>query len=192
MNCLEKLSLGNRLEQIKNELNSENFVKGKGLGNEISYYVFEYDPKEELMVREYIKYIIKEFNKINYNRKIIEFDLYKMLIGFLKQEGDFQQIIDLEDREGKSYILEAISTFVNSDVYCEIIQEMSEGFDIIFLTGIGKVYPFMRSHNILNNLQQYLKKKPVVMFYPGEYSGQDLKLFKKFKDENYYRAFPLV
>lgn len=192
MNCLEKLSLGNRLEQIKNELNSENFVKGKGLGNEISYYVFEYDPKEELMVREYIKYIIKEFNKINYNRKIIEFDLYKMLIGFLKQEGDFQQIINLEDREGKSYILEAISTFVNSDVYCEIIQEMSEGFDIIFLTGIGKVYPFMRSHNILNNLQQYLKKKPVVMFYPGEYSGQDLKLFKKFKDENYYRAFPLV
>ncbi|OOB75060.1 hypothetical protein AXF41_01810 [Clostridium haemolyticum] len=189
---MEKVSLGNRLERIANELNSENFVKGKGLGNEISYYVFDYDPKEELMVREYIKHIIKEFNKINSNRKIIEFDLYKMLIGFLKQEGDFQQIIDLENREGKEYILEAVATFVNSDIYCEMIQEMSEGFDIIFLTGIGKVYPFMRSHNILNNLQQYLKKKPLVMFYPGEYSGQDLKLFKKFKDENYYRAFPLV
>lgn len=189
---MEKLSLGKRLERIANELSSENFIKGKGLGNEISYYVFDYDPKEELMVREYIKYIIKDFNKINSNRKIIEFDLYKMLIEFLKNEGDFHQIIDLENREGKEYILEAVATFVNSDIYCKIIQESSEGFDIIFLTGIGKVYPFMRSHNILNNLQQYLKKKPLVMFYPGEYSGQDLKLFKKFKDENYYRAFPLV
>ncbi|MFD3156695.1 DUF1788 domain-containing protein [Haloimpatiens sp. FM7330] len=189
---MKKVSLGDRLEQIINELNSENFIKGKGLGNEIEYYIFDYDPKEEIMVREYVKYIIKEFNKVNSNRKIIEFDLYKMLIGFLKQEGDFEQIINLENREGKEYILEAVGTFVNSDIYCKIIKERSEDFDIIFLTGIGKVYPFMRSHNILNNLQQYLKKKPLVMFYPGEYSGQDLKLFKKFKDENYYRAFPLV
>lgn len=187
-----KLSLGERLERIIDELSSDNFINGKGLGNEIGYYIFDYEPKEELMVREYIKYIIKEFNKLNCNRKIIEIDLYKILVKFLKQEDDFHQIINLENKEGKEYILEAISTFINADIYCEIIREMSEESGIIFLTGIGKVYPFMRSHNILNNLQQYLNNKPVVMFYPGEYSGQDLKLFKKFKDENYYRAFPLV
>jgi hypothetical protein len=50
----------------------------------------------------------------------------------------------------------------------------------------------VRSHNVLNNLHQVLDSVPVVMFYPGRYSGQNLQLFGTIKDDNYYRAFPLV
>jgi len=50
----------------------------------------------------------------------------------------------------------------------------------------------VRSHNILNNLQEVIDKKPVIMFFPGKYDGQSLQLFNKFKDDNYYRAFRLV
>lgn len=187
------ISLNDKLSKIKEKMLSEKFIEGRGLGNEISYYVFDYDPKDELLVREHIQAIIKEFNRSVANEKIIEFDLYKMLINFVKDEGDFNQIIRLEEAEGKDYILDAITTFVTPEVYADKINENSEGYGIIFLTGIGKVYPYMRSHNILNSLQQVLdKNKKLVIFYPGEYSGQDLTLFNKFKDENYYRAFPLV
>lgn len=187
------MSLNDKLSKIKEKMLSEKFIEGRGLGNEISYYVFDYDPKDELLVREHIRAIIKDFNRSAANEKIIEFDLYKMFIEFLKEEGDFNQIIKLEESEGKDYILEAITTFVTPEIYAEKINERSKGYEIIFLTGIGKVYPYMRSHNILNSLQQVLdKKKKLVMFYPGEYSGQDLTLFRRFKDENYYRAFPLV
>jgi len=59
------------------------------------------------------------------------------------------------------------------------------------LTGIGLVFPYIRSHTILNNLQSVIKKTPVVIFFPGVYDGNSLNLFGKLKDDNYYRAFLL-
>lgn len=44
----------------------------------------------------------------------------------------------------------------------------------------------------LNNLQHIFDDVPVVLFYPGEYTGQTLTLFNRFIDDNYYRAFNLV
>ena len=63
--------------------------------------------------------------------------------------------------------------------------------NIFFLTGIGQVYPFLRSHTVLNNLQNSVKDRPTVMFFPGIYDGTSLSLFGKLKDDNYYRAFNL-
>ncbi len=184
--------LYDKLQKIIDRIKDERFIDGTGLGNEISYYIFDYDPKEELVVRKYIMHIKKELNKVGSNRKVIEFDLYKMFIELLKEEDIFEQIIFLEKTEGKDYVLNAVTPFITPEMFAEKINTESQEYDIIFLTGIGKVYPFMRSHNILNVLQPYFSKKPIVVFYPGEYSGQDLTLFGKFKDENYYRAFPLI
>lgn len=189
---MHSLSVYKRLEKIIEKVKSDQFLAGRGCGNEISYYIFDYDPKEELVVREYVRHIIKEFAKKTSNRTIIEIDLYKLFIDFLKDEGDFETIIQMEAAEGREAIFNAITPFLTPNVYSQKIREMAEEHQIIFLTGVGKIYPFMRSHNILNQLQQYMGKKPLVVFYPGQYSGQDLTLFGKFKDENYYRAFPLI
>ena len=110
----------------------------------------------------------------------------------LKEQDVFEQIMDMEKTDSKEYIFQAVTPLINEDMYTAKIEEEHKGYDIIFITGVGKVYPFMRSHNILNNLHRILGKKPLVMFYPGEYTGQDLTLFNKFFDENYYRAFPLT
>ena len=42
------------LGKIESEIGKTSFLNGKGLGNEVSYYVFDYDPKDEILVREYI------------------------------------------------------------------------------------------------------------------------------------------
>ena len=63
---------------------------------------------------------------------------------------------------------------------------------VVFLTGIGKCYPILRSHKVLNNLHQAFVRVPVVMFFPGTYDEQELVLFNEIKDDNYYRAFRLV
>ena len=63
---------------------------------------------------------------------------------------------------------------------------------VVFLTGIGKCYPILRSHKVLNNLHQAFVRCPVVMFFPGTYNEQELILFNEIKDDNYYRAFRLV
>ena len=62
----------------------------------------------------------------------------------------------------------------------------------MLLTEVGAAYPLLRSHSMLNNLHERLDRVPVVMFFPGTYDGQQLRLFGLFKDDNYYRAFRLL
>ena len=72
------------------------------------------------------------------------------------------------------------------------IEENTPENAIVFLTGIGKCYPLLRSHKVLNNLSQSFGRVPVVLFFPGTYDEQSLILFDELKDDNYYRAFRLV
>ena len=72
------------------------------------------------------------------------------------------------------------------------IVEQTPDRAVVFLTGVGKAFPFVRSHNILNNLHQVLDRVPVILFYPGRWNGQSLSLFGTIQDGNYYRAFPLI
>lgn len=185
-------NLNERLDQIIPKIKDEKFINGRGLGNEISFYVFDYEANSELIVREYIKYIKKEFNHKETNRHIIEFDLYKMLIEIAKEKRIFEHIFKMEERQGKDVLFRAMSTFAEPNVFLQKIREQLKNYNVVFLTGIGKAYPFVRSHNILNNLQEVLDKTAVIMFFPGRYDGQSLQLFGKFKDDNYYRAFRLV
>ena len=48
------------LRKIESEIGKTSFLNGKGLGNEVSYYVFDYDPKDEILVREYIDKLVKK------------------------------------------------------------------------------------------------------------------------------------
>jgi hypothetical protein len=74
----------------------------------------------------------------------------------------------------------------------EHIKNLTPDNAIVLLTGVGKCYPVLRAHKVLNNLHQVLDHVPVVMLYPGSYDGQELVLFGSLKDDNYYRAFRLV
>lgn len=186
------VNLYSRLDQIIPKIKEEKFVDGRGLGNEISFYVFDYEPENELLVRDYISHIKKEFNYESSNRKIIEFDLYKLLLEITREKRIFDRIFQMEERQGKDALFKAMVTFAKPEIFLKKIEEKLGDNDVVFLTGIGKVYPFVRSHNILNNLQEVIDKKPVIMFFPGKYDGQSLQLFNKFKDDNYYRAFRLV
>lgn len=185
-------NLYSRLDQIIPKIHEKKFLEGRGLGNEISFYVFDYEPESELIVRDYITHIKKEFSHETSERKIIEFDLYKMLIEITKEKRVFDRIFEMEEKQGKTMLFRALTTFAKPEVFLKKIEEQAGNHNVIFITGIGKVYPFIRSHNILNNLQHVIDKIPVIMFFPGEYDGQSLQLFGKFKDDNYYRAFRLV
>lgn len=185
------MNLKNRFEELETKLKQEKFLKGRGTGNDLSFYVFDYNPKDEINVRHKINNVVKKFNKLDEN-KIKVFDLYKMFIEFLKEQDIFDQIKEMEVDEGKEYTFNAITPFISEEMYINKIANEFKDYEIIFITGVGKVYPFMRSHYILNKLHAVINKKPLVMFYPGQYTGQDLKLFNRFMDDNYYRAFPIV
>lgn len=189
---MRTLTINERLEKIKDKILEEKFIDGRGLGNEISFYIFDYDPKHELLVRDHVKMLKRIFEREYYNRKLIEIDLYKLLLDLGKKQRVYELFFEKERREGKDELFKALSNFANPEIFLEEIERRIQGYNVVLITGVGKVYPFVRSHTILNRLQEKVDKIPVIMFYPGEYDGQSLKLFGTFKDDNYYRAFQLV
>jgi len=185
-------TLNDRLDKIIDKIKEDKFIDGRGLGNEISFYVFDYEPENELLVRDYTEVIKKHFDYNGTTRRIIEFDLYEIMLDIAKERNIFDRVFEMEEKQGKEALFRAMTMFAKPEMFLDKINERKEDFDVIFITGVGKVYPFVRSHTILNNIQEILDKTPVIMFFPGVYDGQSLQLFGKFKDDNYYRAFRLV
>jgi hypothetical protein len=72
-----------------------------------------------------------------------------------------------------------------------IAASVKPGTDIIIICGVGKAWPVIRSHTILNNLHKRIEKTPLIVFFPGTYD-LELRLFGEITDDNYYRAFRLI
>lgn len=185
-----------RLDQIEEKITNEDFLKNKGLGNEVGYYIFDYAPQDELKVRQHIAYLKAKINKSASGVKIVEYDLYQLVISVLKERGYLEKCFQFEQTKGLDYTYQAIIKMLRltskSNLLVNYIVEHTPAHSVVFITGVGKCYPIVRSHNVLNNLHQALDTVPVVMFFPGVYSGQDLQLFGTIKDDNYYRAFKLI
>ena len=184
------------LGKIESEIRKTSFLNGKGLGNEVSYYVFDYDPKDEIIVREYIDKLVKKDKEFGDGYKLKVYDVYDLMIELLESEGYLEDCFEMEKNDGMNYLVESVNDLLrmsdNNDYFTEYVEENTPEKAIVFLIGVGKIFPFVRSHKILNNLHQSFNKAPVVMFYPGKYDGQSLELFGEFKDDNYYRAFSLI
>ena len=59
-----------RLSKIKETITNPSFKEGKGLGNEIGFYIFDYNPEYELLVRDRVKFI-KEKAKATHGLNIL-------------------------------------------------------------------------------------------------------------------------
>jgi len=185
-----------RLDEILPILTDSRFRENKGLGNEIGYYIFDYDARDETIVREHINFLKQKINNEGIDVSIREFDLYEIMIDILEGKGYLQKVFDMEKEKGTDAILRPIKNTLRltqkNDLIVDHIRERVEKNDIVFLTGVGKIWPIIRSHTVLNVLHSVIDHVPLIMFYPGTYSGQDLHLFDEISDRNYYRAFKLV
>ena len=191
MNTLEE-----RLDQAEAMIKKPSFRKNKGLGNEVGYYIFDYPPEQELLVRERVEYIRKKNEQSDDEYRIVVFDLYEIIIEILKEKGYLEKCYEFEKKRGFDRITKAVGNMLRitakDSLIVNYIRKRTPEKAIVFLVGIGKCYPILRSHTVLNNLHQVIDNVPVVMFYPGKYDGQELILFGEIKDDNYYRAFKLV
>lgn len=191
-------NIHDRLSEIKEKITTPSFRENKGLGNDIGFYIFDYEPEYEMLVREYV-YNLKRQIKIEHeNIHIKEFDLYDIMLEILKEKGYLQKNFEMEKKKGSKHVFKAtektlrLTSEKNDNKIVNYISENTKDDDIVFLTGVGKVWPIIRSHTILNNLHSALDHVPVVLFFPGTYDGGSLVLFNEIKDDNYYRAFQLV
>ncbi|CAM3261159.1 DUF1788 domain-containing protein [Sporolactobacillus spathodeae] len=190
-------TLQERLDDLLPKIQSADFLKGHGLTNQANYYIFSYDPKDEMMVREHVRYLVDRINDDPATaRHVVEFDLYEMMLKILKEKGYLDKNFAMEEKYGSGRILEATRRTLrltqDDDQVIKYIREHVSPGEIILITGVGKAFPIIRSHEILNNIFKASDNSPVILFFPGSYTGQELVLFNTVKDDNYYRAVPIV
>lgn len=185
-----------RLDLMEAAIKKPSFRQSSGRANEVNYWVFDYPPECELEVRERVEYLKKKNQKGVGGFELVVFDLYDIIMDYLEKEDFLEQCYRFEKRRGLDRIMKAVNNAMkinDDDSYIvQYIRDHTPENAVVFLTGIGKCYPILRSHKVLNNLHQAFVRVPVVMFFPGTYDEQELVLFNEIKDDNYYRAFRLV
>ncbi len=187
-------SLKDRLNQILPRITSTELLKNKGLGNEIGFYIFDYNPENELEVREHINFLLKHLKRNNPNIDTVHIDLFELVIEYLKERNLLSKAIELQKKGGDKELMKALKPVLDNSMISECFVEKADPnkIDLLLVSGVGKAFPLLRSHNLLNNLHKVMGDTPLVLFYPGEYTGNDLRLFGKLNESNYYRAFRLV
>lgn len=196
MSAVIERSLNERFADLEDRMISVASLTRYGTANDLKFYIFDYNPKDELLIRKEVKKLKSR------NPDIVEFDLYEMMLEIIDEEGYLEDIQRMEtDYEKDMFLREVfqplLSVEENENSFLDKFKNgvHDDGKSIMLITGVGKAFPVIRSHTILNNLQSIFRSNPVVMMYPGRYeikNAMTLRLFERLDDDNYYRAFPLV
>lgn len=182
-------TLNERLDSLKKLIQEPDFLEGKGLSNEVNFRFFCYDPKQEMTVRHFLSQIKEE--KLYCN--IIQHDLYEVFLGILRDKHILDKVDSLEEKRGKDFISRQFEKSCDAKTFAAKIEYPDhKKNDLIVISGVGKVFPFMRVHSLLEAMQPLFTDVAVLVFYPGEFDGHHVRLFNKLKQNEYYRAFKAV
>jgi len=187
-------SLTERLNEILPIITTSEFLSGKGLGNEIPFYIFDYPPEEELPVREHIEFLLSHIPKHRPGLEVRHVNLFDLILNYLEKRNLLRRSFQLQQEKGDEALHKALQSPLKPEKLVELFVDSvrPQEHDLVILSGVGSAWPLVRSHTLLNNLQTVMDRTPLVMFYPGRYDGQTLRLFGKIKSNHYYRAFRLV
>ncbi len=186
--------LTERLNKILPRIISDDFLRGRGIGNEIAFYIFDYPPEDELRVREHIHFLLDHIPKQRPELRVKHINLFDFILDYLKSRNLLEKALKMQREKGDETLKEALKGPLHENKLATIFVEVAQPQqnDLVLLSGVGNVWPLLRSHTLLNNLHPIMGNTPLVMFYPGRYDGQSLRLFGKLKSNNYYRAFKLI
>jgi len=189
------LTIPERFEHLFNLISSARFLLKQGLGKEVPFFICPFPPGEAVEMKRMVQQLAHKLEQNGIG--VLEISLYDLSIELLRERGIWDRILEIEETVTKARLKELLQGVLDPETHLvpAIASRMQTmPFDVMFITGVGQVFPYIRSHNVLNNLQSTAKEQPTVMFFPGTYtqsleSGASLDLFGRLHDDKYYRAF---
>ena len=188
-------TLDERLNQIIPRITSREFLDSKGLGNEIGFWIFDYPPEREMDVRDFLNgTVLPALSKHVPTIRAATVNLLTLVSELLEERNLLEKAMEMQLDKGDESALAALRSVLKED---KLAQKIADQFDIpnldlLILTGVGSVYPMLRTHTLLSALHPVMGKTPLLMFFPGKYDGHSLRLFNTLAEDHYYRAFRLV
>ena len=180
-------------------LQDDCFLKMQGLNQEVPFFLCPFPVKKKQEIEDMLPQLVKRLKEAHIN--VVEINLYDFCLDYLRKNDLFEQLCEIEQETEKGYFLESLQSILDAEsvLIPEIEQIITQSgkIDVLLLTGVGEVFPYIRTHNILNNLQRVAKNFPTLLFFPGEYEqslekGASLRLFGKLPDDKYYRAYDIT
>ncbi len=188
-----------KFARMQQTMESKEFLSKRGIINEVPFFIFAYQPTEETAVQKQTFHLVKSLKTKGVG--ILEINLYDLCVDLIKERNLWDKLLEMEKSWKKDKFSNQLKNLI--DVSEKIIPEISkriEEFDnlqVLLLSGVGQIYPFIRTHSVLNNLQRVAKDYPTLLLFPGEYTftqgrGQSLDLFGVLNEDKYYRAFNIM
>lgn len=192
---IASMPIQDRFNHLLAVIAGQRFLKKQGLGNEVPFFICPYRPEEAVAMARLQRQLRSKLEQSGV--RTLDINLYDISIALLKERDIWDQILRMETTVSKAELKELLQGVLDPEAHLvpAISKRIKDAeFDVMFISGVGEVFPYIRSHNVLNNLQSTAKDKPTVMFFPGSYthsieSGASLDLFGRLRDDKYYRAF---
>ncbi|WP_441252097.1 DUF1788 domain-containing protein [Tardiphaga sp. 71_E8_N1_1] len=183
-----------KFNDILDRLTSNEMLEGRGRGNEIGFYIFDYLPEDELNIREAIPFLLQNLPRRRPGLRVAHVNLFDLIIEHLEERKLLAKAIEQARKKGDGFLLKALANPLAPQKIARVFEQKCppDDYDLFLLSGAGSVFPVLRTHSLLTALHPVIQDKPLVLFFPGTYDGLSLKLFGKLKDDNYYRAFKLL
>ena len=193
----DTLTIPERFDHLFSLICSKRFLLKQGLGNEVPFFICPFPPEEAVETERMVKQLARQLEKNGVG--VLKINLYDLSIELLQERGIWDRILAIEETVSKAQLKELLQGALDPETHLApaIASKMeATSFDVMFITGVGEVFPYIRSHNVLNNLQSTATEQPTVVFFPGTYtqsleSGASLDLFRRLHDDKYYRAFDI-
>lgn len=192
------MSRKERAGHLHRVITSERFLTKQGLGNEVPFFICPFPASEGLTMVDDRKDLLSRAGHSGV--RVLDLSLYDIALEILEERDILNQILAIETDSEKSEIKELLQGVLAPETH--LVPRIAAAIeaqphDVIFLSGVGEVYPYIRSHNVLNNLQSTAKDAPTVLFFPGSYTHAlatvaSLDLFGRLHDDKYYRAFNIL
>jgi hypothetical protein len=192
---MAKMPMQARLQHLFDVISGQRFLKKQGLGNEVPFFICPFKPEESVEMERLQRQLVNRLDQAGI--RVLSINLYDLSVELLKERDIWDQVLEMEASIPKEQLMELLQGVLDPETHLApaIAARLADTeFDVLFLSGVGEVFPYIRSHNVLNNLQSTAKEKPTLMFFPGDYvhsveTGASLELFARFHDDRYYRAF---
>ena len=185
-------------ERLFKILSHPSFLAMKGLANEVPIFIQTYEPAREDDIRRMVESLAIRLRNTGTTTKSL--DLFTLVLEEMEEHHVLEDLLRDEVSSQKADILETLQNY--SDPKTHLIPRLiraigDDGTQLTLITGPGRIFPFLRTHTILESLQPAMLRHPVVIFFPGEYvqeptGGSHLRLFGSIPSPRinnpYYRA----
>lgn len=182
--------INERLDKVRELLKDPDFLESRGLSNEVNIRIFCYHPEDEMTIQHFVRQIMTDQSLPCH---LMECNLYEVFLKACEEKRILDKIPGMEEKKGKVQLQAQLEKAIPVQSYVSLICGNSfETGDVLLLTGVGDVFPFMRIHKLLEALQPRVGNVPILVLYPGDFDGRHVSLFEKLPPNPYYRAFNVI